>query len=70
MNYNCPVCNNVLVQSLGTLVHPGDGKFGVNLFCSARECPAQEVAGHGENLKQAWLVIQQKFVGREERENQ
>jgi hypothetical protein len=68
MNYNCPICGAELVESLGNSIHAGDAKYGMNLFCNNPKCPAQEVAGHGDNVKEAWTVIQAKFVTRTERE--
>jgi hypothetical protein len=67
MNYNCPVCQGVLVEGFGDQLNPGDPKHGVFLYCPSRQCPAQEVSGHGTNVKEAWGVIQAKFVTREDR---
>ncbi len=67
MKYNCPVCKAELSEALGNSIHPGDAKHGSILFCPSLECPAQEVIGHGDAFKDAYQVIQEKFVTREER---
>ena len=67
MNYNCPLCSAVLVETLGNSIHPGDAKFGMTLHCPSHACPAQEVAGHGDKAKDAFDVIQAKFIARKER---
>jgi hypothetical protein len=64
MKYICPVCESELSEFLGHQMHPGNPAYGVTLYCPSRTCPAQEVSGHGDNVKGAWSVIQQKFVGR------
>lgn len=64
MKYVCPVCQGEM------LVGQGDGadpKNGVTIYCPHLSCPAQEVAGHGGNEKEAWQTVQLKFVAREER---
>lgn len=61
MSYQCPICSGEMIEILGDKMHPGDGKFGVILECPSRACPAQEVAGHGDNVKQAWEIVQSKF---------
>ncbi len=69
MKYNCPLCKTELTEALGNSIHPGDAKYGSILFCAAPVgvCPAQEVMGHGDTFKDAYNVIQAKFVTREER---
>lgn len=62
--YKCPVCQGFLVSQLGNTLHPGDPKFGVGLHCPHVTCPAQEVAGHGKNEKEAFEVVTDKFKGR------
>ncbi len=69
MNYLCPVCQGVLVEQAGNELHPGDETFGMTLYCSSNKCPAQEVSGHGKNVKEAWETIQFKFVARENRDS-
>ncbi len=59
--FSCPLCNAELVEQVGSSLHPGDAKFGVGLHCPSLQCPAQEVAGHGDNAKLAFEVIQDKF---------
>ena len=69
MNYQCPVCQGKLVEQSGNELHPGDDNYGITLYCSSKQCPAQEVSGHGKNLKDAWEVLQLKFVSRENRDS-
>jgi hypothetical protein len=64
----CPCCGGELTEQSGDQIHCGDRSFGVTLFCRSRSCPAQEVSGHGNNAKDAYSVIQDKFVRRENRE--
>lgn len=64
--YKCPLCQSELVESINR--HPSHPNLppgmaqGITLWCSGRACPAQEVIGHGKNAKEAWEVIQMKFV--------
>jgi hypothetical protein len=63
MKYNCPVC-----QSEMTVGHNEKGPVdGVFIWCRNDKCTAQEVMGHGEKEKDAWEVVQQRFVRREDR---
>jgi len=64
MKYYCPLCKSELVQMFGESVHPNDPKYGVTLYCPSWKCPAQEVSGHGSNVKDAWGVIEAKFMGK------
>ncbi len=68
MKYNCPLCGAELVEMMGNAMHPHSPKYGVTLFCPNVKCPAQEVMGHGGNAKEAWAVVQAKFVARKERD--
>lgn len=64
MQFNCPLCNTVLVKMFGDIMHPGDREHGVTLSCPGAYpsvCPAQEVMGHGDNEMGAFSVIQQKY---------
>jgi len=61
MTFNCPLCSAELVEQVGSSLHPGDAKYGVSLHCPSLQCPAQEVAGHGDSAKLAFEVIQDKF---------
>lgn len=65
MTYYCPLCKHELTSAFGHKMYPNDPKHGVTLFCPSRECPAQEVMGHGNNIKEAWEVVQARFVERE-----
>lgn len=65
--FNCPVCQSELTQSLGNQLHPGNKDYGITLYCPSKQCPAPEVSGHGGNVKEAYSVVQQKFVARSER---
>ena len=55
---NCPLCDSLMVVVHGTCFDPADG---YPTFCSNRECPAQEVAGHGHTQKEAEEVVRWKF---------
>jgi hypothetical protein len=66
MKFQCPLCNSELLETMGNAVHPNDPKFGVTLFCGSRECPAQDVMGHGDKVKDAFEVIQHRYKGRKE----
>jgi len=61
MKYNCPVCNGELRESVGTCLHPHDPKYGITLDCPSLTCPAQEVVGHGDNVRHAFEIVTQKF---------
>jgi hypothetical protein len=69
--YKCPVCQGEMHESVNQ--HPShpslppEMALGITLWCPSRACPAQEVMGHGKNGKEAWEVIQQKYVERGER---
>jgi hypothetical protein len=67
MKYNCPLCGAELLEQVGNGMHD-DPKYGMFLFCPGLKCPAQEVKGHGDNAKEAWTVIQAKFLSREQRD--
>ena len=62
--YQCPLCKVELTLQYGTQVHPNDPNYGVTLYCANRKCPAQEVSGHGKNEKDAFLTIEQKYMGK------
>jgi len=38
-----------------------DPTNGVTLYCRNRQCPSQEVAGHGDNAKAAYRIVLEKF---------
>lgn len=67
MKYNCPVCQIEMREQLGNYHHPGDATYGIFLSCGNANCKAQEVAGHGDTVKDAWKVVQDKFVARVDR---
>lgn len=68
-DYCCPVCDKPLYRQWGESIHPGDKNFGVTLFCAYKDCPAAEVAGHGNGrsdesmIEKAYAVIRAKFCG-------
>jgi len=62
-SYKCPVCQGPMSAEAGDFLHPGDPKFGMYVFCPSLTCPAQEVAGHGRNEKDAFEVVTDKFKG-------
>ena len=62
MSYTCPLCKSELVGMVGCKGHENDSNYGYSLFCLNRECPAEEVMGHGRNDKEAYEVILAKFV--------
>lgn len=57
----CPICSAVLSVAYGEQLHPDNLEYGVTLFCLNRGCPAQEVAGHGRNVREAYSVILAKY---------
>lgn len=57
----CPVCNAEMSVMAGESLHPGDTKHGTTVYCPNRDCSAQEVSGHGDNVKEAFDVVQHKF---------
>jgi uncharacterized Zn finger protein (UPF0148 family) len=59
--YQCPVCKKPLFSYFGDYMHPNDAKFGTYVVCPHLDCPAQEVAGHGKNEKEAMEVVTDKF---------
>jgi len=62
-SFNCPVCAARLHAQPG---HQLSATEGVTVFCANEECPAQEVAGHGDNEKKAFEIIHQRFSHRAE----
>ena len=56
--YKCPLCKAPLASTPGTQLDPTNG---VTLYCRNRQCPSQEVAGHGDNAKAAYRVVLEKF---------
>jgi len=60
-HYDCPVCKSELKEEFGNQLHPGDKDYGITLYCPNWQCPAAEVSGHGDNVKQAFEVITSKF---------
>jgi len=63
MKYNCPVCQGEM--NVGT--SEKGSADGIYIWCRNDKCTAQEVMGHGEKEKDAWEVVQQRFVRREDR---
>lgn len=63
MNTICPVCEAELVSMAGNQLYPGDKNYGVTLWCPSGACPAQEVSGHGDTVKEAFEVITHRFKG-------
>lgn len=61
MKFICLLCDTELVGSDGETMHPGDPNYGRTLSCPNIECSAQEVMGHGDNDKQAFEIIKQKY---------
>ena len=61
MKFICPLCDAEFVGTDGETMHPGDPNYGRTLACPNTDCPAQEVMGHGDNDKQAFEVIKQKY---------
>lgn len=62
------MCNTELVWMNGNQTHPNDTKCGVTVWCPSKDCPAQEVSGHGSSLKDAYAVIQSKYSKQSETE--
>ena len=64
MEYECPVCKK------GMSVGVGDGhnrENGYSLYCPHKDCPAQEVTGHGKTVKEAYIIVKEKYLAREDR---
>ena len=61
--YLCPCCNTPLNQYYGEFVHPNDPNYGITLDCGNRNCPPQQVMGHGKTAEEAYKVIRQKYCG-------
>jgi hypothetical protein len=57
-DFLCPVCHQPLDVCEGTSLNAKDG---VTVYCPNRQCPAQEVSGHGANMDKAFEVVQEKF---------
>jgi hypothetical protein len=55
---DCPLCGVPLSKQAGDSLNRANG---ITLFCANLSCPAQEVAGHGDNEFQAFRVIQEKY---------
>jgi len=64
MKYNCPVCGGELREQVGNAMHPGDPKFGILLDCPHLNCPAQEIMGHGDNVKGAYEIVMARISHR------
>ena len=61
ITFSCPLCSAELVEQVGNVMHPGNAKYGISLHCPSLQCPAQEVAGHGDNAKAAFEVVVAKY---------
>jgi hypothetical protein len=57
-SYACPVCRVNMVSHEGQVL---DIRDGMTVWCDNKECRAQEVSGHGRNIKEAYEVILDKF---------
>lgn len=60
--YICPLCKVEMEPMDGEKMHPGDSKYGVTLYCINMECPAEEVFGHGDKIKDAYEVVIAKYA--------
>jgi hypothetical protein len=61
---NCPLCGTELKVMNGNSMHVTDPKYGVTVWCPGehpRICPAQEVMGHGNNLREAYEIVLTKY---------
>ena len=61
---NCPICGTKLMEANGEPIHPGDANYGVTVWCPGAYpsvCIAQEVMGHGNNVKDAYAVVLAKY---------
>ena len=61
------MCNQELTEMVGNQMYPNHPDHGITLDCKNQGCPAQDVMGWGKNAKDAYKVIQEKYVRREER---
>jgi len=58
----CPLCKSEMKEMGGEKTHPGDYNFGTTVYCPNPNCPAEEVAGHGKNVKEAMEVVTHKYT--------
>jgi hypothetical protein len=65
-NFRCPICGQPLSKVYGDQIHVDDPAFGVTIFCSNKDCKADEVSGHGANDDKAFSVIKNKHGGARE----
>lgn len=61
MKMNCPICEGEMSERFGNQIYPDDPKHGVMVHCPHLACLAQEVIGHGDNVKQAFEIVLQKY---------
>jgi len=59
---NCPACKKPMTSSPGTQLNPKDG---VTVWCPHRDCPAQEMSGHGTTEKAAYQVVISRRINSE-----
>ena len=55
--YLCPICNAELdlCEGDGINVHNG-----VTVYCPSRQCPSQQVMGHGDTIDHAYAILKEK----------
>lgn len=60
---NCPCCNEPLSSQRGTQLDqhlPEEKRDGVTVYCASRKCPAQEISGHGNTVREAEKILAQR----------
>lgn len=65
--YKCPVCKSPMFSAPDPLT--GIKVGGHTVWCgqSFAVCEAQDVSGHAKNAKEAYEIVKQKFLAREDR---
>lgn len=62
--FECPVCHKEMSVGMGDGYNKENG---VAVYCPHKDCPAQEVAGHGRTAKEAYIIVREKYMAREDR---
>jgi hypothetical protein len=65
--YNCPVCKAPLYSAPDPLTGIRSGGYTVWCGQPNEVCRAQDVSGHGKNVKEAYQIIKEKFIARKDR---
>jgi hypothetical protein len=65
--HKCPICNHLMHSKSDEAGELRAGGF--TLWCSQPMdiCPSQDVSGHAKTVKDAFQIVQEKFVARKDR---